>query len=145
MPDVKAKNPPLFNNTHFSPTPPFLEKIFHLYPYCQLRSSLSPLVKGVGGGGGGGWTIWKTCPIFLHFPDQVNHECFPSISCYRETQKMFSYYQCVVESYTVLVLEFLLFDKSKYTSVIFQSVILVSTLRLHVYLTFSLFLKIWLI
>ena len=140
MPDVKAKNPPLFNNTHFSPTPPFLEKIFHLYPYCQLRSSLSPLVKGVGGEGG--VELFEKRPIFLHFPDQVNHECFPSISCCRETQKMFSYYQCVVESYTVLVLEFLLFDKSEYTSVIFQSVILVSTLRLHVYLTFSLFLKI---
>ena len=31
---------------------PFLEKIFHPHPYCQIRGTQSPLfIKGGGGGG----------------------------------------------------------------------------------------------
>ena len=30
------------NNSSFSPTPPFLGKVFHPHPYCQIRGSQSP-------------------------------------------------------------------------------------------------------
>ena len=32
----------------------------------------------------------RTSPNFFHFPCQVKHVCFPSISRWRETQKIFS-------------------------------------------------------
>ena len=38
---VKAKNPPFLKNPPLCLTPPILEKIFHLYPYCQIRGSQS--------------------------------------------------------------------------------------------------------
>ena len=47
-------------------------------------------------------------------------------------------------SYTEQVLNFLLFDKHEYTHGIFWSIILVSIFMLWAYVTFSLFLKIWL-
>ena len=41
---VKAKNPshPFLDNTLFSSTAPFLQKIFQPHPYCQLRGTKSP-------------------------------------------------------------------------------------------------------
>ena len=44
---IKVKNPPLSKQS-----PPFLEKIFHSHPYCQIWGSQSPppFVKG-----GRGW------------------------------------------------------------------------------------------
>ena len=43
---------PFLNNTHFRSTPPFLRKIFHPHPYCQIRGSQFPLYKRRGEGGG---------------------------------------------------------------------------------------------
>ena len=34
---AKQTSPSFLNNPLFSPTPPFLEKIFHPHPYCQIR------------------------------------------------------------------------------------------------------------
>lgn len=62
----------------------------------------------------------RTSPVFPHFPRQVNHVIFPLISCKRETWKIFS-----IISMT-------------------RSVILVSIFMLRVYVTLSLFLRIWL-
>ena len=42
---------PFLNNTHFRSTPPFLRKIFHPHPYCQIRGSQFPLYKRWGEGG----------------------------------------------------------------------------------------------
>ena len=39
----QSKESPLSKESpSFSPTPPFLEKIFHLHPYCQTTGSQSP-------------------------------------------------------------------------------------------------------
>ena len=43
---LKQRIPLFLNNPHFSLTPPFLKKIFHPYPYYQIRGSQSPLIKG---------------------------------------------------------------------------------------------------
>ena len=45
----KQRNPLSKQSLPFSPTPPFLEKIFHCHPYCQIRGSQFPLYKGEGG------------------------------------------------------------------------------------------------
>ena len=41
----QSKNPPFLNNSPLSPTPPFLEKIFHSHHYCQIRGTQSPLCE----------------------------------------------------------------------------------------------------
>ena len=44
---------PFLDNPTFIPTPPFLEKILHPHPYCQIRGTQSPFIKRAGWGGGG--------------------------------------------------------------------------------------------
>ena len=54
----KQRIPPFLNNPPFSPTPPFLEKMFHLTLIAKLDEVNPPFVKvewGRGGGGGGGF------------------------------------------------------------------------------------------
>ena len=41
----KQRIPPFYTIPPFSPTLPFLEKIFHPHPYCQIRGSQSPLKR----------------------------------------------------------------------------------------------------
>ena len=46
----QSKESPLSKQSPISPTPTFLEKIFHPYPYCHIRGSQSPpFVKRSGG------------------------------------------------------------------------------------------------
>ena len=47
----KQRIPPFQTISPFSPTPPFLEKIFHHHPYCQIRRSRSPSPPLQWGGG----------------------------------------------------------------------------------------------
>ena len=43
--DAKAKSPPPFSKQFpFSPTPPFLEKIYHPHPYCHTWGTQTPLL-----------------------------------------------------------------------------------------------------
>ena len=43
--DAKAKSPPpLSTQFPFSPTPPFLEKIYHPHPYCHTWGTQPPLL-----------------------------------------------------------------------------------------------------
>ena len=57
-------------------------------------------------------------------------------------EKLFSINQCDTESYTDLIVDFLLFDEHDYTHGIFRSVILISIIILQAYISFSLFLKV---
>ena len=41
----KQRISPFLDNPPFSPTPPFLEKIFHPHPNCQIRGIRFPLCK----------------------------------------------------------------------------------------------------
>ena len=48
----KQRVPPILTIHPFSPTRPFLAKIFHPQPYCQIRGTQSlPFQKDVVGGG----------------------------------------------------------------------------------------------
>ena len=91
-----------------------------------------------------GLTIFKflsarTSPNFSHFPCQVKRALLFDFALERDPKNYF-YYQRHVENYTDQVLNFLLFDRHG----IFRSVILVGILMFRVYVTFSLFFKIWL-
>ena len=45
--DAKAKSPPpLSKQFPFSPTPPFLEKIYHPHPYCHTWGTQDSFIKG---------------------------------------------------------------------------------------------------
>ena len=42
----KQRISPFLNNPGFSPTPPFLEKIFHSHPYCQSNTCINMYWEG---------------------------------------------------------------------------------------------------
>ena len=86
----------------------------------------------------------RTSPNISHFPRQVDPRRFLSILV-RETRKRKYFLLSLWHTgFTHLVRDFLLFDEHEHTHGIVRSVILVSKFTLWVYLTFSLFLKIWL-
>ena len=78
----KQRIPPFLNNPPFSPTPPFLEKMFHLTLIAKLDEVNPPFVKvewgggeGGGGGGGGGWEF-KLCSHHLFLEKYSISDCF---------------------------------------------------------------------
>ena len=92
--------------------------------------------------------------IKLLFPQKEYLQIFPtslakwnmctSLRFFVRDPKNILNYQRDVENYTDQVLNFLLFDKHEYTHGIFWSVLLVGIFTLRVYVTFCLFLKVWL-
>ena len=85
----------------------------------------------------------RTCPNFSLFFRQVKRVVPFDFALERDLKNIF-YYQRDIENYMDPVLNFFLFDRHQHTHWIFWSVILVSILMLRVYVTFSLFFKIWL-
>ena len=57
----------------FSPTSPFLEKIFHTHPYYQICETQStPFIKG-GGEAGGVWTMYVDNNLKHEIDFIINH------------------------------------------------------------------------